>query len=70
MCTVAQRGRLSKYKGLLLCSGGVLRDHRAVDTNRLIKGLRPHHEGLELCMSVVAKVVSKGWCSVTLSPLY
>ena len=42
----------------------------AAEANRLIKGFRPHHEGLELCLSVVAKVVSKGWGSVTLSPQY
>lgn len=42
----------------------------AVDANRLIKGFRPHQEGLELRMRVVAKVVSKGWDSVTLSPQY
>lgn len=38
--------------------------------NKLFKGIRPHHEGLELCMSIVAKVVSKGWGSLTLSPQY
>jgi hypothetical protein len=42
----------------------------AAEANRLIKGFRPHHEGLELCLSIVAKVVSKGWGSVTLSPQY
>lgn len=42
----------------------------AAEANRLIKGFKPPHEGLELCMSVVAKVVSKGWGSVTLSPQY
>lgn len=33
-----------------------------------IKGFRPHHESLELRMSIVAKVASKRWGSVTLSP--
>lgn len=42
----------------------------AAEANRLSKGFRPHHGGLELCVSVVAKVVSKGWGSVTLSPRY
>lgn len=61
---------MSKHKRLLLCSDGILRDHRSSQANRFIKGFRPHHEGLELCRSVVAKVVSKGWGSVTLSPQY
>lgn len=58
-----ERERLSKYKTLLLCSLDSLAYSGitgAAEANRLIKGFRPHHEGLELCMSIVAKVVSKG----------
>lgn len=57
-----ERERLSKYKRLL-CSLDSLEysgTTGAAEANRLIKGFRPHHEGLELCISVVAKVVSKG----------
>lgn len=33
-----------------------------------MKDFRPHHESLELHVSIVAKVASKRWGSVTLSP--
>lgn len=61
---------LSAHKALLPCGGGGLSVCRSGRGEPMIERLGPHPEGLELQVSVAAKVVSKGWGSVTLSPRY
>lgn len=64
------RWRCCYAVAMLLCGGGVLSNHRSCRGQSMIERLGPRPEGLELRVSVVAKVVSKGWGSVTLSPRY